>query len=253
MKAIIFNSGIGKRMGEFTLTHHKSMAVLNNGETIFERQIRILGENGIREFVITTGPFKEQLEEVSKKFSDYQFHFVENPVYDQTNYIYSMFLAKEHFDDDFLLLHGDLVFDSLLVKAMLDDERGSICLINENKMLPEKDFKGRVQDGRLKEVSISIFDDDCYAFQPFYKLSKGDLLSWSNVVSDFISQGINGVYAENALNTILGGMNIFAKSYANNYIDEVDNLDDYARVCAEIDDFEAKINGGGELCKRNKR
>ena len=130
---------------------------------------------------------------------------------------------------------------------------GYIVAVNFSKALPEKDFKGRVQDGRLKEVSINIFDDDCYAFQPFYKLSKDDLLNWSNVVVDFINKGIDGVYAENALNTILDGMNICAKSYANNYIDEIDNLDDYARVCFEIDDFEAKINDGGKLCKRNKK
>ena len=42
MKAVIFNSGLGNRMGEFTQTHHKSMAVLKNGETIFHRQLRLL-------------------------------------------------------------------------------------------------------------------------------------------------------------------------------------------------------------------
>ena len=34
MKALIFNSGLGNRMGEFTRTHHKSMARLGNGEPI---------------------------------------------------------------------------------------------------------------------------------------------------------------------------------------------------------------------------
>ncbi|MBR6690027.1 MAG: NTP transferase domain-containing protein [Bacilli bacterium] len=240
MKAIIFNSGLGKRMGDFTNTHHKSMAVLNNGETIFERQIRILGENGINEFIVTTGPFKEQIESVSKKFPEYKFTFVENPIYDKTNYIYSMFLASEHLNDDFLLLHGDLVFDTGLVKDMLEDDRKSLCLINEEKALPEKDFKGRIEDGKLREVSINIFDADCFAFQPLYKLCKKDLLSWVKQVANFVKEGTTGVYAENALNTILKDMNIYAKSYSNNYIDEIDNLDDYARVTREIEEFDNK-------------
>lgn len=42
MKAVIFNSGIGKRIGAFTQFNHKSMIELKNGETIFGRQIRIL-------------------------------------------------------------------------------------------------------------------------------------------------------------------------------------------------------------------
>ncbi len=242
MKAIIFNSGIGKRMGEFTKTHHKSMVVLKNGETIFERQIRVLGSCGIQEFIVTTGPFKEQLERVSQKFPEYQFTFVENPVYDQTNYIYSMFLASEHFDDDFLLLHGDLVFDEGLVKDMLADPRESLCLIHPTKKLPEKDFKGRVEDGKLREVSIHIFDSDCYAFQPLYKLSKLDLLRWSKAVAQFVEEGTTSVYAENALNTILPDMSIYAKSYENNYIDEIDNLEDYERVSSEIEAFDARGN-----------
>jgi choline kinase len=48
MKAVIFNSGLGNRMGEFTHTHHKSMSVLKNGETIFHRQLRLLSQEGIR-------------------------------------------------------------------------------------------------------------------------------------------------------------------------------------------------------------
>ena len=238
MKAIIFNSGLGNRMGEFTKTHHKSMVVLNNSETILERQIRILGNCGINEYVITTGPFKEQIEQVCKKFDKYKFNFVENPIYDKTNYIYSMWLAKDYLDDDYLMLHGDLVFNQELVQEILKDERNSICLINEEKKLPEKDFKGRISKGKLKEVSIDIFDDDCYAFQPLYKLKKEDLLKWVDKVDKFVKDGNVKVYAENALNEILDDINIYAKSYKENYIDEIDNPEDYKRVSREIEEFE---------------
>ncbi len=238
MKAIIFNSGLGKRMGEFTKTHHKSMAILKNSESILERQIRILGDCGITEFVITTGPFKEQIEHVCQKFDKYKFNFVENPIYDKTNYIYSMWLAKNYLNDDFLMLHGDLVFNEELVQEVLEDSRGSVCLINEEKRLPEKDFKGRISNGKLKEVSVKIFDDDCYAFQPLYKLKKEDLLKWVERVDKFVKEGNVEVYAEDALNEVTNDINIYAKSYKDNYIDEIDNLDDYNRVTSEIEEFE---------------
>ncbi len=250
MKAIIFNSGLGNRMGEFTKKHHKSMVVLNNSETILERQIRILGNCGITEFVITTGPFKEQIESVCEKFDKYKFTFVENPVYDKTNYIYSAWLAKDYLDDDYLMLHGDLVFNQELVEEMLEDERGSICLVNEDKELPKKDFKGRISDKKLKEVSIDIFDNNCYAFQPLYKLKKEDLLKWVDRVGEFVKEGNVKVYAENALNEILDDINIYAKSYRENYIDEIDNVEDYKRVSKEIEEFEknklTEINNAGD-------
>lgn len=242
MKAVIFNSGIGKRMGKFTQNNHKSMAVLNNGETIFERQIRILRECGITEFIVTTGPFKEQLLEVSLNFPDLTFHFVDNPIYDKTNYIYSMFLAANYLDNDVLLMHGDLVFNKELVQKMLEDSRDAICLINEQKKLPEKDFKGRIQNGLLKEVSINIFDEDCYAFQPLYKLSKEILEKWVAKIGEFVANGKVSVYAENALNTLLNDIKIYSMSYSEDYIDEIDNLEDYTRVKSEIELFENKQN-----------
>ena len=60
MKAIIFNSGLGHRMGDETKTHHKSTTLLKNGETIFHRQLRLLIAEGVKDFIITTGPFAEQ-------------------------------------------------------------------------------------------------------------------------------------------------------------------------------------------------
>ncbi len=241
MKAIIFNSGLGKRMGEFTKTNHKSMVKLYNGETILERQIRILGSNGIKDFIITTGPFKKKKKKTCSKFTDCNFEFVNNSIYDKTNYIYSMFLAQHLFNDDSLLLHGDLVFDEGLIKEIINDDNKSLCLINEEKQLPQKDFKGRVQNGRLKEVSINIFDEDCYCFQPLYKLSRQDLDKWVDKVNEFVKEGNTGVYAENALNTILDDMNIRAKSYVNHYIDEIDNLEDYERVSQDIEKFDQGV------------
>ena len=238
MKAIIFNSGLGKRMGNLTKNNPKSMVKLYNGETIFARQIRILSECGIKEFIITTGPFKEQLEEASQKFTNCKFQFVHNPLYQETNYIYSMYLAKDYLDDDVLLLHGDLVFNKKLVEKILNDKHSSVGLINEDKKLPEKDFKAKVKNNLLKEVSINIFDSDCYAFQPLYKLAKDDLNKWNLQIEKYVKENNVNVYAENALNDILDEINITTISYKDYYIDEIDNEEDYLRVNKEIEKFD---------------
>lgn len=234
MKAVIFNSGLGNRMGEFTNHHHKSMARLKNGETIFHRQLRLLSEAGIREFIVTTGPFEEQLKAEAADFPGLKVDFVRNPIYNKTNYIYSMYLARALMDDDLLFLHGDLVFSRRLVEDLLKDPAADAATVNFEKALPEKDFKGRVRDGRILEVSIHIFDEDCYAFQPLYKLSRATAAAWIARVEAFIDRGEDKCYAENAFNEIFADLNVRAFSYANYYIDEIDNLDDYARVTEEI-------------------
>jgi len=234
MKAVIFNSGLGHRMGDETKTHHKSMTLLKDGETIFHRQIRLLSAEGVTDFLVTTGPFEEQLKGEAAQFPELNFTFVRNDIYDKTNYIYSMYLAREYMDDDLLFLHGDLVFNRKLVHDVLNCEDKNTGTVNYKKALPEKDFKGRVRDGKLLEVSIKIFDEDCYAFQPFYKMEKATAAAWIGKVVEFIHDGENKCYAENALNVIFPALNVRAFNYENYYIDEIDNMEDYARVSSDI-------------------
>lgn len=242
MKALIFNSGIGKRMGELTAHSPKSMVHLYNDETIFERQIRLIQEAGIKEVIVTTGPYPEMLKDICAKpcYQNMKFYFPHNEKYDHSNYIYSMYKAREYLDDDIIMMHGDLVFDREILPSLLKDKKEDICLINKFKALPEKDFKGRIVDGTLREVSVKIFDKDCFAFQPLYKLSKSTIKAWSDNVVKFIESGNDNVYAENALNEISDTLKIYPKSYANHFVDEVDNPDDLKRVSACIEQFDFK-------------
>lgn len=234
MKAVIFNSGLGSRMGELTSDKPKCLVELYNGETILERQLRILSRCGIREFVITTGPYKEKIMKKAGEYPELKFIFVENPEYLHTNYIVSMHKAAEYLNDDILLMHGDLVFNRKLIEKMLADERKSLCLYHEEKELPLKDFKGQFSDGILKKVSVSLFGEDCYAFQPLYKLSRKDLKMWLDEVSDFVSADKTTVYAEEALNNITERICIEGMSYKDDYVEEIDNAEDYIRVSEEI-------------------
>ena len=214
------------------------MARLKNGETILHRQLRLLSAEGIKDFIITTGPFEEQLKAEAADFPELNFTFVRNDIYDRTNYIYSMYLAREHMNDDIIFLHGDLVFNRKLVHDVLNCADKNTATVNFKKALPEKDFKGRVQDGKVLEVGINIFDEDCFAFQPFYKLEKATASAWIGKVVEFIHKGEDRCYAENALNEIFPALNIRAFSYDGYYIDEIDNQTDYARVTEEILPFD---------------
>ncbi|MEA5118663.1 MAG: iron-containing alcohol dehydrogenase, partial [Propionicimonas sp.] len=234
MKALIFNSGLGNRMGEFTRTNHKSMARLSNGEPIFARQLRLLAANGITEVVVTTGPHVEQLQDVAARFPGLRFSFVSNEVYSETNYIYSLYLARQYLDDDVLMMHGDLVFNNAVLARLLADPRPDLGVVNHDLPQPPKDFKARLAGEIIQEVSVSAFGDDCVAFQPLYKLSRRAMTVWLDRVAAFIEAGDTGVYAENALNEVWEQAAIQAFSYAGDVVNEVDNLDDLTAVSAAI-------------------
>ena len=69
-------------------------------------------------------------------------------------------------------------------------------------------------------------------------MDKYTAAAWIGKVVEFIHKGEDKCYAENALNEIFPALNVRAFSYEGYYIDEIDNLDDHARVTADILPFD---------------
>lgn len=233
MKALIFNSGLGSRLGELTANRPKCLVELPGSESILHRQLRVLTSCGIREFVVTTGPYAELVERVCREFvgKERTFSFVRNDRYDQTNYIYSMWLAREQLaGNELLILHGDLVFDAAYVRKLLDAPNGSLGSVDPSLPLPEKDFKARVIDGRIHEVGVNVWGDECVAFQAMYRLTASSLDTWLARIDSFVQHGNTGVYAENAANEVFCAMDVHAFSYTGHVLEEIDTPEDLKRV-----------------------
>ena len=144
MKALILNSGLGSRMGVLTSEHPKCMTEISAHETILSRQLKLIAEAGIEEVVITTGYYDGVLVNYCQSLNlPLHFTFVKNPIYDQTNYIYSIYCAKEYLDDDIILMHGDLVFENEVFDRVVASPV-SCMTVSSTLPLPEKDFKAQL-------------------------------------------------------------------------------------------------------------
>ena len=229
MKALILNSGLGSRMGVLTSEHPKCMTEISPRETILSRQLRQLSEAGIRQAVITTGYYDEVLVNYCRALDlPLDYTFVKNPVYDQTNYIYSIYCAREYLDDDIVMMHGDLVFENEVFDKVLASE-SSCMTVSSTLPLPEKDFKAQVKDGMVMRVGVDIFEDALEA-QALYKLNKNDWKVWLDKIVEFCEAGNTKVYAENALNTLDGAAGIHAQDVGDRLCGEIDNPEDLARI-----------------------
>ncbi|EEG77517.1 phosphocholine cytidylyltransferase family protein [Dethiobacter alkaliphilus] len=231
MKALILNSGIGKRMGALTQDNPKCLVEVQENETILSRQVRALFNNGITEIIITTGPFAEQIKTyMTEKFPQVQVEYVSNPRYDSTNYIYSILLAKDLLDGELVLMHGDLVFEEMLLQKLLSSKQQNTVLVNPQVKLPEKDFKARIIDERIQKISIDIFGPDCFFLIPMYKLSYQFFSRWLTEMEVFKQEGKLGVYAEEALNVILPQVILEPFYFRQEFCSEIDNLTDLLNV-----------------------
>jgi len=240
VKALILNSGLGHRMGVLTSEHPKCMTEISATETILSRQLKQLSDCGIKEVVMTTGYFDQILIDYCNSLDlPLSFTFVNNPLYASTNYIYSIFCAKDHLDDDIVLMHGDLVFENTVLDKVLNAE-GSCMTVSSTLPLPDKDFKARIADGKIMHVGIDIFDN-AMAAQALYKLKKEDWKLWLDKISEFCYSGNTNVYAENALNELNGACNIEALDVEDLLCSEIDNPEDLARVKEELKKIESRI------------
>ena len=237
MKALILNSGMGSRMGVLTSEHPKCMTEISPRETILSRQLTQLCEAGVKQAVITTGLFDHVLEAYCESLDlPLEYTFVHNPDYRVTNYIYSIYLAREAFDDDILLMHGDLVFENEVLDRVLGSET-SCMAVSTTLPLPEKDFKAVIRDGKVIKVGVGYFEEAAAA-QALYHLKRDDWKKWLAEIEAFVNAGKVTVYAEEALNALEGAADIAALDVGDLLCAEIDDAQDLAVVTQRLKEVE---------------
>ena len=130
MQAIILAAGMGRRLGEFTAENTKCMLEVN-GVRLIDRMLIQLAALNLERIVIVTGYEGEKLRNyINKRYPDKPIVFVDNPIYDKTNNIYSLWLARGYMaEDDTLLLESDLIFDDRILSMAVNADYPNVALV----------------------------------------------------------------------------------------------------------------------------
>lgn len=137
MQALMLAAGMGKRLGRFTKNSTKCMVPVN-GKTLIEYAIEALIQCGIKKFVMVVGYKSEVLINfIKEKFPEERLNgmkieFIENPIYDKTNNIYSLYLAKNCLaEDDTLLLESDLIFKKKILSSLISSSDKNVAVVSK--------------------------------------------------------------------------------------------------------------------------
>ncbi len=132
MQAIILAAGMGTRLKKLTSNNTKCMVKVN-GVTLIERALSILDRKGLSRIVLVVGYQAQNLIEFVHTLNiKTPVIFIENSIYDKTNNIYSLTLAKKYAcEEDTLLLESDLIFEEALIDALIDDDRETLALVDK--------------------------------------------------------------------------------------------------------------------------
>lgn len=132
MQAIILAAGMGKRLKELTQNNTKCM-VRVNGVTLIERMLHQIENLHLSRIVIVVGYEGQKLiDYIGTLGIQTPIVYINNSVYDKTNNIYSLALAKEWLlRDDTLLFESDLIFEDSVLEALVKDPRPTLALVDK--------------------------------------------------------------------------------------------------------------------------
>lgn len=131
MQAIILAAGMGKRLGEYTKDNTKCMLPVN-GVRLIDRVLTQLSALSLKRVVIVVG-YKGQklIDHIGDRYNDkLKIEYINNPIYDKTNNIYSLALAKEKLqEDDTILIESDLIFSDALFPMIINSQYPNVALV----------------------------------------------------------------------------------------------------------------------------
>ena len=178
MQAIILAAGMGKRLKDLTAGNTKCMVKVN-GVTLIERMLSQLDSQHLSKIVIVVGYEGNKLiNYISTLNVVTTIEFIENPIYDKTNNIYSLALAKEKLlEDDTLLLESDLIFEDAVLDTLVKDPRETLALVDKYESWMDGTVVKIGEDDSIKEFVPGKkfrFEDIPYYYKTvnIYKFSR---------------------------------------------------------------------------------
>ena len=167
---------MGRRLGEYTKNNTKCMVPVN-GTPLVDRLLGQLCKLNLKRVVIVVGYEGQKLiDYLGNERNGLRIEYVNNPIYDKTNNIYSLALAKEQLqEDDTLLIESDLILDDRMLPLLVNNAYPNLALVakyetwmdgtmvrldednNIVNFVPKAAFKYSDTDNYYKTVNIYKF------------------------------------------------------------------------------------------------
>ena len=246
---------MGKRLGEYTRNNTKCMVPVN-GTPLIDRTLNQLSKLDLNRVVIVVGYEGQKLMDyLGTERNGLRIEYVNNPIYDKTNNIYSLALAKKQLqEDDTLLIESDLIFDDGMFALLLDNPFPNLALVAKYETWMDGTMVKIDRDNNIVNfVTKAAFDYDevnsYYKTVNIYKFSKEFSCSKYVPFLDAYSKAVgNNEYYENVLRIIsfLSKSDLKALPITNEKwyeIDDKQDLDIAEALFAEEKDILRKYYG----------
>jgi L-glutamine-phosphate cytidylyltransferase len=234
MKAVILAAGKGARLNQIAGDLPKCLVRIGE-HTLIEHQIRALRASGVDEIIIVVG---YGADEVRRVCGD-EITYVENARYSQTNSLFSLWLAREHLLDGFVVLNADVLFHSQLLKDLLSSRYEDALLVayadESTAELGEEEMKVKVRGGKVADISKTMnpkkADGENVGIVKFGPAGAAVLV---DKMDEVIARGAHRDWAPRAFREFALDRPLYAISTRGFPWIEIDFPDDYRRAVTEV-------------------
>jgi len=175
---IILAAGRGKRLKELSTDKPKPLVEVN-GKSILSNLVEAMIDGNVQRIVLVVGYKAELIEEHLRKYTGAaEIIFVTNEIYDTTNNIYSLWLARKYLDDGFSLFEADVFIEPGIVSKLIQHPDDNVMVIDKytdrmNGTVVAFDKNNLITNVYLKRNQGEGFDfSDKYKTVNFYKIGQ---------------------------------------------------------------------------------
>ena len=158
MKAVILSAGRGSRLLPLTEDRPKCLIDIG-GKPFLRRQMDIFAECGIRDIGVVTGYRPDMVDEVIRdaRADGLNITNIYNPFFEVSDNLASVWMAKEYFDQDFILANGDTMFEAAIPKRLMSASEAAITVtIDIKDAYDADDMKVQLQNGKVLAISKAL-------------------------------------------------------------------------------------------------
>ena len=237
--ALILAAGYGSRIADVTL-NPKSLLPINE-KSLMDWHFESLAKVGIKDVVVVTGYKREILEDYLEKFkSNFNLEFAVNDDYKVKGNTFSLFFGLEKVETDFLLFDADLIYDTEILRAFVEDRNTNSILVGESSIDDIECAKAMIdKDGFVRMTidkrAVSAQEREKYKFAGeaigILKFSKEYRDDMFNECKKFLADEKNiSKNWEHVMNEFLHTHDMAIHQSVSNKWVEIDNREDYERA-----------------------
>lgn len=224
MKYIFLVAGKGSRLSPLTSDMPKSMFKLGQDTTLIERMINLIRKHDQDADIVVVTGHKHKI--IEQSLTDVT--FINNPFYEVTNSIASLWFAREHLNtENVVLIDGDIVMSEKLVEEVVCKKTERPLVLLDSSISQDGDYNVQIAGERVLVMSKDL-DHYFGEYAGITKLDQKSALAMLAEIESMVDGGYYDQWYENALVQM-----IFRDDFELFYTDisayewtEVDNVSD---------------------------